>query len=404
MEKKNEGKKSSKILNKKKEREKTTKNTKLSPDKHKEDSINFYDVETFNIEFKSNPEKNMNYQKMNVDNWDNNNHLLNTLISFKSFDNILYLIYSNNTPSIICHDIINNKKIIEIKKAHKYHISDFKHYLDKKNNRDLLISISDWIYNIKIWNINNWECLYNFKDDTYGDNYTYSADFLIDNNNIFIIIGRSNIFYTEIITPEDEIRVYDLKGEKIKEIKNSNKVTSNISTYYDNQLNKIYIIGADRKFINSYDYYENQLYNKYGCCDDNDPNIDDDENSLYIFNYCSLSIFRINQKKDLVELIYLDQFSNINIWNFHSRELLGKFNLNKILIYDICLWNNEYMFIGCTDNTIKLIELENYKIVKTLNGHNDYVKNINKIIHPKYGECLLSQGILNDEIFLWSPS
>jgi len=394
MEKKNKENILSKTLNKKKEREKSSINSKLLKNNYKEESINFDSVESFNIEFKSNPKKILNFQKMNLENWVIDNILTNTFISFKSIDKLLYLIYSNKKFSIIAHNIIDNKKIIEIKNAHNYHISNFKHYLDKKNNRDLLISISDWIYNIKIWNINNWECLYNFHDHSYADNSTYSADFLIDNNEIFIIIGRANLFYTEIITPEDEIRVYDLKGNKIKEIKNSNKVTYNISSYYDNKLNKIFIIGADRKFINSYDYNENKLYYKYGCKDEKEENEDID-------NYESSSIFRINSKEELVELIYLDGYSIINIWNFHSGELLIKLAIDKIFIYDIFLWNKKYLFLGCNDNTIKLIELDNYKIIKTLFGHNDIVHNITKIIHPKFGECLLSQGKNIDEILLW---
>ena len=171
-------------------------------------------------------------------------------------------------------------------------------------------------------------------------------------------------------------------------------MTSNISTYYDNKLNKIFIIGADRKFINSYDYKENKLYYKYGCKDENEDHEDID-------NYDPSSIFRINVREELVELIYLDGFSNINIWNFHSGESLKKITIDKILIYDIFLWNKNYLFFGCNDNTIKLIELDNYKITKTLLGHNDIVRNITKIIHPKFGECLLSQGMYYGEILLW---
>ena len=102
-------------------------------------------------------------------------------------------------------------------------------------------------------------------------------------------------------------------------------MTSNISTYYDNKLNKIFIIGAERKFINSYDYKENKLYYKYGCKDENEDHEDID-------NYDPSSIFRINVREELVELIYLDGFSNINIWNFHSGELLKKIEINNILL------------------------------------------------------------------------
>ena len=40
------------------------------------------------------------------------------------------------------------------------------------------------------------------------------------------------------------------------------------------------------------------------------------------------------------------------------------------------MWNNEYIFVGCNDKTIKLIELNNGKIINELRGHNDYVISI----------------------------
>ena len=91
-------------------------------------------------------------------------YLDNSFCIFKSINNIFYLIYCNIDDSIIAYDIIDNKIIIEIKKATKDHISHFKHYLDKNNERDLIISISHSDTNIKIWNANNWEIIFNIQD------------------------------------------------------------------------------------------------------------------------------------------------------------------------------------------------------------------------------------------------
>ena len=56
----------------------------------------------------------------------------NSFNIFKSINNILYLIYSNVEKSIIIYDLINNRKIIEIKNAHKEYITNIKHCFDKK--------------------------------------------------------------------------------------------------------------------------------------------------------------------------------------------------------------------------------------------------------------------------------
>lgn len=59
------------------------------------------------------------------------------------------------------------------------------------------------------------------------------------------------------------------------------------------------------------------------------------------------------------------------------------------------------MFIGSEDYSIKLIELKNGTIIKSLLGHKDIAFTIKKMIHPKYGECLVSQGQYNEDIKLW---
>ena len=69
-----------------------------------------------------------------------------------------------------------------------------------------------------------------------------------------------------------------------------------------------------------------------------------------------------------------------------------------VRLYGICLWYNEYLFVGCSDNTIKLIDVNNKKIIKTLKGYKDYIVSIKLINHAKYGKCLISQGKENDQI------
>ena len=51
--------------------------------------------------------------------------------------------------------------------------------------------------------------------------------------------------------------------------------------------------------------------------------------------------------------------------------------------------------------TIKIIDLDNGIVIKNINGHNSGVISIKKIMHPEYGECLLSQGALYDQLKLW---
>jgi len=156
----------------------------------------------------------------------------NCFIVFKSYFDILHLIYSTNDSSLISYNLIDNKKIIEIKNDFQEYVSSFKHFFDDINKRDLVISISP--NSIILWNINNFECLF-FFDKIYLDGYNSSSSFLKKNNEIYIITSNNRIFLNEKIGP---IRVYTLQGILVKEIKGSNEDTFNIETFFDNLSNK----------------------------------------------------------------------------------------------------------------------------------------------------------------------
>ena len=302
----------------------------------------------------------------------------NSFTVFKSINDILYLIYTNKNKSIIFNDIIENKIIKEIKNAHNKYITNFRYYLDKINQRDLILSISADDNNIKLWNT-NYECLLNIRNiNKMG--YLISATFLNYNNNIFIISSNFNW-----VTKPDFIKVYDLKGYKIKEIKNFTDNILFIDIYYDIELSQNFILTGNRGYIHSYNYNKNEIYHKY---EDNDNNNQ---------SHCSIII---NDKEEIIKLIESCYDGNIRIWNFHSGELIKKIKVANWL-YGICLWNNKYLFVGCIDKTIKIIELKRGIIIKNLEGHNNRVLTIKKIIHPKNGECLISKGWKDEQIKLW---
>ena len=83
----------------------------------------------------------------------------NSFCVFNSINNILFLIYANEKNSIISYNLIDEKKLNEIKCAHSSSITNFRHFYDKNFKRDLIITISGNNNNIKLWDFNNFECL-----------------------------------------------------------------------------------------------------------------------------------------------------------------------------------------------------------------------------------------------------
>ena len=301
----------------------------------------------------------------------------NSFTIFKSINDILNLIYTNKDKSIVSYNLLDNKKILEIKNAHESYITNFRHILDRINNRDLMLSISGEDNNIKLWDINNYQCLLDIKKIN-NSGFLDSACFFNYNKQIYIITSNANYVCSELI------KIFDFNGEKVNEINNSNDITVFIDTYYDKKTSKNYILTGNYGYVKSYDYDENKLYHKF--CDNDSRSHD--------------SIV-ININEDIIKLIESSEDGNIRIWNFHSGILLNKIKINNRNIYGICLWNNEYLFVGCKDKTIKLVEIKSGKIIKNYSGDNNYALTIKKITLSKLGECLISQGWKNEQIKIW---
>ena len=109
-----------------------------------------------NILFKSNPKDITIFRDLTKDSY--NFFIENTFTVFKSINDILYLIYTNENKSLISFNIIENNLINEIKNAHNEYITNFRYYYNETNKKDLILSIScnDNILKygiLTIWNV-----------------------------------------------------------------------------------------------------------------------------------------------------------------------------------------------------------------------------------------------------------
>ena len=303
----------------------------------------------------------------------------NTFTIFKSINNLLYLIYSTKNCSIIGYNLNTNNKTIEIKNCHNKYITNFRHYLDEINRKDFILSISNEDNNIKLWDIKNWECVLNIQNVN-NKGYLYSACFLKEGNNNYIISSN----YNEIESSEN-IKIFDFKGEKKMEIEHSNEITFLVDIYHEKYLDKNFIITGNLNYVKSYDYNNaGQLYHKYF-----------DNGNGYHF---SINIYKDN---NIIKLIESCEDGNIRIWHFHSGLLLRKIKISIDNLNGLCLWNENYLFVGCDDNTIKLIDLKNEIIIEEIKGHNKEVLTIKKINNGN-NDLLISQGYEDDQIRIWN--
>ena len=302
--------------------------------------------------------------------------LVNSFSVFKSLDEILYLIYATKEKSIICYDLEGKKNIKEIKNKHNEFITNLIHYLDSISKRDLVMSISTIDSNINIWNAGNWELVLNIPS-AYESGYLYSGCFLNEKNQNYII--------TSNYKGNGPIKVFDFNGQKIKELNDSSENTFFVTVYFDEIVEKNYIVTGNIDSVISYDYEKNELYHiykEYGLKGHPEVIIKKNEPIIKLIESCGDGIVRI--------------------WNFHSGEKLSEIIVSEGKpLNGMCLWNNNYLFVT-NDKNIKLIELNNGLNVKSLSGHNNTVFTVKKINLSQYGECLISQGWEEDQIKIWT--
>ena len=315
---------------------------------------------------------------------DSYNHwcLDNSFIVFKSIYNILYIIYATENKSIIIYNLIENKKVCEIKNSHLHYINIFKYCFDKQNKKDIIMSVSCEDNNIKLWDINKCECilsLVNFNQQ----GQIFSACFLKDenNNNNYIVTSNYNFFNSS-----GPIKIYDFRGNQIKTINDSDKDVKSIKTFYDKELLTNYIITGNNDCVYSYDYNKNKLYHKYF------DNVNANHRNLIVYK---------NKKENIVKIIESCDDGNTRIRNFHTCFLLNKIKISDIGIYGMCLWNYDYLIAGFNDNSLKLIDLKKGKVVKILYKYRSNISTIQTINHPLYGKCLISQGWFKEQIKIW---
>ena len=306
------------------------------------------------------------------------NNINNSFTLFNSFNNNnTYLIYSTDIKSIISYNLDEQKINIEIKNAHRNYITNFRHCLIKSTKKNIIMSVSDIDNHIKLWDANIWECIL-ILNNINNQGFLNSACFLNDNDNIYIISSNWNFNNCE------NLKVFNIKGENIKNINDSDDRVVYIKSFYDFKKAKYYLITGNDRYIKSYDFYENKFYRKYTQRNGN--------------SYYSVIIKYFNNILKIIGSCY-DGY--IRIWEFHSGDILNTIDTGNKGLIGICLWNDNYLFGGTKENLLKLINLEKNKVEKIIYDSTGNLCTIKKINHITFGECLISQGLLNEQIKIW---
>ena len=287
--------------------------------------------------------------------------------AFKSLkgDSLSAWVTKDNTIEL--YDLEKDVLIKSVKDAHIKDIHSCRHFVDIKNNKDLLITCS-YDKSIRVWDIENLEKPLIDIQNAHSNGFIFTS----------CILSHEKMPENYIISGADDenIKIFDFNGKFLdKSVKVSDYVNL-LDVYYYKREKKFCIINANSHDIRIYSFDDLKIYKTY---------IEKNSSS-----HAHVIVYE-DEKEDKVLLIDSDMKGFIHIWDFDTEECLKTIFLQTI-INGICFWNEQY--IACTgrDKKIKIVDIKEAKIVRLITGHEKETISVQKVNITKYGDCLVTHG------------
>jgi hypothetical protein len=175
-----------------------------------------------------------------------------------------------------------------------------------------------------------------------------------------------------VINRTKKINLYNLKFAEATYIENKNYILLSGYSYDQNTSKTVY-------FSECYNYDEDKI-----------KTYKDVENENNYDIYC-INLFK---KGNDIYLITGSQ-KIVNIFEFESTELKTRIRLGESSVNSLCSINEKYM-IASNYSKLKIIDMENYSVVKEYSPHedgcnkSDYIQGIEKIKIPEKGEFIIT--------------
>ena len=297
----------------------------------------------------------------------------NVIAVYVGYDGNSYLAAPISTTFEIEIMNLRDNKIVHSLKGHSAHIYIVRHYFQRKSSTDFLISTSSE-RKVKVWNLKTYECHITLNKCHTGT-YLYSALLLFDNIN--------NLNYIVTSCPNEYMKLWDFdSGKFIREIGSTSDYTYFINYWNNNNIN--YIINANSSNVKIYGINKSkEIYREF----------------LAPQSTWHMSAF-VERMNDINYLFESDGNGYLRIWNIEKKEIYKSIQASGCNLRGICFWNDRFIIAASSDKGFKIFDLENNKNIITIHGLESVLCTVQKIMHPLYGESLISSGI-DGNIKLW---
>ena len=282
-----------------------------------------------------------------------------------------YKEYKDYTMShIYIYNLILNKVENKIYNTVCIRINNLKHYFHSSTKNHFLLGSSSSEYVVLLWNISSNPIINILNIDC-------NMPCIMFKNEDFFIFGREY--------QNKRMGVWNKNGTLIKNINkgNINKSYDFIEATYLEKKSYIILSGANYNQTTYKTLYYSECYN-YD--EDDIKTYKDDDNSSQI--YC------INLFKKGNNIYLMTGFSEkVNMFEFYSTKLIKRIQLGANTVLSLCSINEKYI-IASNSYKLKIIDMENYSVVKEYSAHYDgqeyEIKGIEKIKIPEKGEFIIT--------------
>jgi WD40 repeat protein len=319
--------------------------------------------------FTSDP-KELKYKKDITDKCQKSYTIDSVFTVFTSLEGKNLVAWGNATFVIEVYDL-STDSIVNTFSGHTSHIYIVRHF---RKTCDYLLSTS-YERNCKVWNLKNNSCVATV-NSCHSGYYLYSALIIFDelkDSTPFIVTTAPNEF----------TKIWDFKGNHVKDIAAVSDYTYFINIWYDNKNNKIYIVNANSSDVKIYDFRSGDLFKTFKS-----------ESVTW-----HMSAF-VHDLYDVPHLYETDGNGHLRIWNINTGNIFKDIHVTGCNLRGLCLWNDTYVIAASSDKSFKIFDIEKGSFT-SISGHDNVLCTIEKIEHPNYGECLLTSAI-DGKIKLWN--
>ena len=295
-------------------------------------------------------------------------------------DSKQYLASSNYTNYNIDITSLENNQLILSLKGHKNEIYSIRYFINKVDKHEYLIS-SDANKVVIVWNIlRNYKIIFNLlvKYSYYRNIYSCMIINLDSFNYVIISSYTSEKTNYSENTENDCTKMYSLFNKIfIKNIYNTNNnCTRYLLSWYNTQNDNNYIIECCDSKISI-----NNLLKKENYCTF--------ESAIEGEEYLNGFIFTKNNRDFLLTGSWNGY---VRIWDLFEKNETNYIKTQNCELYHLINWSNKFAIIANKFmKFINVIDIGTLEIVLIIKNKNlKGIKCIKKIIHPKYGESLLT--------------